>query len=318
MRKAPPPKKPIQHSQPNVPFDPATFLAHYRPRRRAAAKYWPQTQPFVTELVLRLNPSSVKPTRRGAWALAGIAAYACSAGVPLEVDRVLHPSFVQRYIDVGWDGNREEGTLRTVRDLLSTLGRQLTVQAPWQPKARPIRRTPLRPPYSPDELHRLRAAIATQKLADRVRLEILVEAGLGWGIDGRWFFRIRPGDVRIDSRGAHLTARFPDRIITCRFEEETLLLEAIAANQVERLGTPLPSTRLLNAFLFRVNKRLAPLHLHLGRLRSTWLLAHLRASTPMRTLLYAAGLASPGHLGGLINSIELPDDVGRARELRGR
>ena len=288
-------------------FDPLAYMRSYAPRNGRAARSWPQTRPFVIEQVVRLGPASRKEAQYAAWVIAGIAAFASSVGVSLEPERVLHPSFVQRYVEVGSDGGWTTGTLRTVRDYLYRVGPKLTVRAPWIPKERALGRSHLSTPYSSREISSLWAAVATQSADDRLQAEFALGTGLAWGLDGRWITRIGPGTVEIDDCGVHATVPNPLRTVTALAELETRLARAIRQLRVVDLGTPFPTTTALNAFVHRINHRLGASPLDLSRLRSTWLLTHLQAGTPLPALLYGAGLTTAGNLTDLIRLIPLPD-----------
>jgi hypothetical protein len=91
----------------------ADRLAGYRPRDIDPAA-WEQLRPFVVGCLDRLGPGDGPGARRVVRVLARLTAWAAGDGLPLDVEVVLDPDTVERFIAVGLADDRSRPTYRSV------------------------------------------------------------------------------------------------------------------------------------------------------------------------------------------------------------
>ena len=168
------------------------WLADYRPRDLDGAT-WAVAKPFVLSCAEDLAVDEGAAAVRVVRVLARLAAWALTEGLPLDVEVVLDPDTVERFIASGVGHDRSRATYRSE---LRRLGPLLTRRAPWEARPPAVSRRQVAPPYTPEELGRLRAYATAQPTAQRVRAaRALLALGAGAGLDGRWVSRVRAQDV---------------------------------------------------------------------------------------------------------------------------
>ena len=125
--------------------------------------------------------------------LASLAAWAVGDGLPLDVEVVLDPDTVERFVAVGLEDDRSRATYRAV---LRRVGPRLTRLAPWEAKAATVARRQVARPYTVDEVCGLREDALAQPTAGGVRAaRALLALGAGAGLDGRWVARVTARDI---------------------------------------------------------------------------------------------------------------------------
>src|ERR1700728_568610 len=103
------------------------WIAEYRPQRLRVAE-WRYVQPFVIECAECLHLGDGSAAMRTVRVLASLASWAVREGLPLDVEMVLDPDTVERFVAVGLADDRSRATYRAV---LRRVGPQLTSRAPW-------------------------------------------------------------------------------------------------------------------------------------------------------------------------------------------
>ena len=113
-----------------------TWVGGYRPQKLDRST-WVTVKPFVAtcaeELALDGGAASLRKIR----VLARLAGWALGEGLPLDVEVVLDPDTVERFIASGVDHDRSQATYRSE---LRRLGPLLTRHAPWEARPRPVAR----------------------------------------------------------------------------------------------------------------------------------------------------------------------------------
>jgi len=171
------------------------------------------------------------------------------------------------------------------------------------------------PPYNSFEVDLLRADAANQPTEARRRgARALLALGLGAGLDGRWVARVEARSVT--RRGGVVEVRVgepaPRRVVVlAEWEDEVIDLAKTAGSDYLIGGRSEARNRVADLAKRLVrpagHPRLSP-----GRLRSTWLLWHLEASTRLPELCRAAGLQGFEVLSDLL---PLVGPLGRKEEL---
>jgi len=160
----------------------------------------------------------------------------------------------------------------------------------------------------------LAAAQPTQ--SRRRTLRAIVHLGLGCGIASRDLAWVRGQDVEELPDGAvSVTVSGGTRsrtVITLRAHETPLLKIARAAESDLLIGGNTRGRRnVTRGPLARVVGGEDLPRLETARLRSTWLLTHLRARTPLPTLMTAAGLTTVRPLEDLLHHWPVDDETAR-------
>jgi hypothetical protein len=299
------------------PLDALHWLVSYQPVD-VDPVVWTKVRPFVWGCVSRLG---LKSDSSSAWrvirGLARLAAWAAGEGLPLDVEVVLDPDTVERFVTVGLAGDPSRATYRSV---LRRVGPKLTRRAPWQPRPVAVSRRQVAPPYSAQEIDWLRADAVLQPTPGRLRAaRALLALGAGTGLDGRWIARVAAGDVNcvgtivLVSVVAPLSHRVP---VLADWEDEVLELATTAGGEFLVGGTSTSRNRAgaLAASLVVPNGH--P-RFSSSRLRSTWLLAHLTLGTRLPELARAAGLEGVTVLSDLLRHVPALDEAEVAAALRG-
>jgi hypothetical protein len=302
----------LRHSR-----DALDWLAGYEPAEIDPAK-WDEVRRFVWECVQRLGwDSDSSAAWRAMRELARISSWAVSEGLPLDVEMVLDPDTVERFIAVGLAGDPSRATYRSV---LRRIGPRLTRKAPWQPRPASATRRQVAPPYTGNGLEMLRADSLLQPTPSRVRAaRTLLALGAGAGLDGRWVARVTASDVEqvgdavVVSVGEPSPRRVP---VLASWEDEVLDLAATSDGEFLVGGHSTSKNRAgaLAAWLVVPNSH--P-RFSASRLRSTWLLTHLTLGTRMPELARAAGLQGVTVLSDLLEFVPVLDEAATEAMLRG-
>jgi len=265
------------------------WVAGYRPQTLDAST-WAAVKPFVAscaeELALDGGAASLRKLR----VLARLAAWAVGEGLPLDVEVVLDPANVERFIGNCQGPARSRATYRAE---LRRIGPLLTRRAPWEPRPKPVARRQVSLPYTARELDGLRAAALAQPTPGRLRAaRALLALGAGAGLDGRWVASVRARDVSDRTRGVLVRVGDPcSRAVPVlsTWEEEVLGLAATAGDEFLTGGR---STSRNRAGALAASLVVANGHpkFSASRLRSTWLVTQLNMGTRLPELARAAGL----------------------------
>jgi len=292
-------------------------LQMYVPTAARAAGAWPATQLAVRDAVRRSTTSATNAAKYLSH-LSDFAAWAHEQGVPLVLEALLDADVVERYIAVGMTGARDS-TRATRRAILRRIARHCA--SPPQDLPLPLAYRRVRPPYSPEEVEGLLALASGQPTPSRRRtLRAILHLGLGCGIDSRDLAWVRGQDIE----------QLPDGAVSVTVSGGTRPRAVVALHAHE--GTLLELTRFTSSGLLiggsvrgRRNVTRGPLErvvggedlprLETARLRSTWLLAHMQARTPLPALMTAAGLTTVRPLEDLLHHCPVDADAAR-RALR--
>jgi hypothetical protein len=265
----------------------AEWLAPYRPSGVAGELWDGPLGLFVRDSIAQLDPIGVASARRTATVLSALAAWCLGEGLPLDVEVLLDPDTVERFVSVGLRNDQNRGTYRSV---LRRIGPRLTKRAPWEPRPEPVCRRQVTVPYSLAELAGLwRDAQRQSTSALRRSALALVALGAGAGLDGRWVTRVAPEDVTTAgiavgepaARVVPVVAEFADSVDelawSCPAGEFLVGGRSLSRNRASYLAARLE----LAADTPRLN---------CSRLRSTWLVGHLDRGTRLPELVAMAGL----------------------------
>jgi hypothetical protein len=302
------------------PLTAQEWLAAYRPAEVDPGRH-EDIRRFVWDCVRQLGWDTDldgAAAWRVLWELARIASWAVAEGLPLDVEVVLDPATVERFIAVGLAGDPSRATYRAV---LRRVGPRLTKRAPWQPRPATVARRQVAPPYSRVELGQLMEDAVLQPTSNRVRAaRALLALGAGVGLDGRWVARVVASDVeRVDgivlvSVGEPAARRVP---VLGGWDEEVLELAANAGSEFLVGGRSTSKNRVGALASWLVVSQGHP-RFSASRLRSTWLVTHLTLGTRLPELAAAAGMQGVTVLSDLLRYVPATNEAEAARMLRGQ
>ena len=247
-------------------------------------------EPLLPELrswVEKANPSGIQQAVRLLRAAAGIAKWAVGALGTTDPTVVLHPNNVEHWT-MTVNAHQPRGWRENKRGTLRALGRANNPAA-WPPPTRKIGKQEIAQPYTPREEAVFRLVAKLRGRHDRSRRLWIVAAALGAGLLGTEIATTRTGDLK-SITGGRLTVRVRGRnprLVPIRNDYTNLARAAADTAPTDRF---IPNEGR-NAVHW-VTGRLDPGNgqgLSLRRARSTWLVAHLLAGTPLPVFRKIAG-----------------------------
>jgi hypothetical protein len=267
----------------------ARRIEEYTPRDISTA-FWKKTlRPFVLPALRAAEPVGLAAMERFARVLTLIANWCVKEGIPLDIEVVLDPDTVERFCSKGL---KKTASRPSYRATLRRLGRELTTEAPWEPRPEPMPARNVALPYSEAEMGALLEDAYRQSTPARSRAaRALIALGAGAGLDGRWVRKVRGTDVVRIGWGVAVKVGAPrPRVVPVltAHEDEIVRLAEEAGDGYLVGGTTTHRNRT-NEISARFedghnHPKLAP-----ARLRSTWIVTHLRIGTRLPELLDAAG-----------------------------
>jgi integrase len=286
----------------------------YEPR--LASTTWYAIGPFVAAAV----SECVSKTPYEANALQQVASKLTAwtwqqAGLPLERSVVFNRDVIARFIAVGCSGIKP-AVRGNMRSQLLRMSESLL-----DPTAAPRRLNPLPPsdptaPYSAMDLVSLRSWADAQSTAPRrANARVLLALGAGCGLSAIEIGEVRARDILCDEHGVlvRVDGGRPRSVPVLREWEEALLerrTELASDRYVFRENHTSFYPNLVTNFVDRSG--VVGVRPQTQRLRSTWILQHLEAATPVTLLMRAAGVESLEALTRYTRFVpELDADLGR-------
>jgi hypothetical protein len=292
------------------------WLDAYQPKR-IDRDVWLDVRSFVLNCAAELGLRDGASAHRIVRVMASLAAWALVEGLPLDVEVVLDPDTVERFVKVGLADDRSWATYRAV---LRRVGPRLTRRAPWEARAATFARRQVAIPYTVDEIRGLRDDALAQPTVGRVRAaRALLALGAGAGLDGRWVARITARDITA-GQGVTVTVGDPTgRVVPVLAEWEDEVAD-LAASPGDEFLVGGYSTARNRAGALAASIVVAHGHPRLSapRLGSTWLVSHLALGTRLPELARAAGLSGVTVLSDLLPFVPALDEVEAVEQLRGR
>lgn len=259
------------------------------------AHQWAPVAEFVRAAVLDAEPTTRENAKRFLTALSQYVLW-CHQSNGLDLDRqtLFQTSMVDAYLQADTRLKPSERTLR--RAALSRLFDALSETSKRTEPAHPRTAPGNLHPYNPAELRTFRSR-ATGQSSERRRHNTLAPLALatGCGLTSDEIVAVRGRDVHVT--GTHVdvevTGRHP-RVVTCLqgWENDVArVASAVGSNGtlfVSR-STSAPRTALKDFMVTTSGIEARP---SFRRLRTTWIVTHLQAGTPIPTLMRAAGISS--------------------------
>lgn len=274
-----------------MPVEVEALIDGYRPGLPATVKAWPVISELVLRVIRAIRPPTYLSAQRSLTAVGRLSAWAAREFIPLDEEHVFSPSSVGTFIGA-LDG-LYPATRATYRSRLETIGRAVTVKAPWPPLEEQIRRVVRKPPYSRDDIAAIEADLANQPSELKWRAGTTVHVfGLGLGPFPAEFLAITADDIVVTDGvvevglGAGPTRRVVP--VLAPHGEAVLKLADLFPNGpiIYPPRAKWDLTTLIRQV--RLSKLTPALSGH--RYRATWLVRHLELGTPLKLLLPASGI----------------------------
>ncbi|MRG60700.1 hypothetical protein GE115_12590 [Agromyces sp. CFH 90414] len=287
----------------NVPTEVINAVESYAPK--APKSDWQRIAPFAQEIAAHSSDNATDAARMMRVLSPFLVWCVTEQGLPMDAEALLTPRVIDAYIS-GLE--LTDGSRGTYRSKLTTAAERVNPSG-FQKRMEPIKRRQIAPPYAAEEMIAFEfwaSGQATELKRRKARLMLALGAGAG----------VRPGefdllcrDVTVDGHGVVVT------VGTGGARREVPVLsrwEPWITAELAKLPEEGPlwmtegqksNKRLLNGFTERTSGT-APNGL---RLRTTWIVTHLAAGTPIKELMRAAGMAQFNNLDRYLAFV---DDVG--------
>ena len=258
--------------------------------------------PTVRGWVKQMDPRDANEAARFLRAAAGIAVWAFRELDTTDPALVLHPNNVE-YWSMTVKSDRSARWRETSRGTLRTLGRAVNPDN-WPRPTRKVGKQKIARPYTATEEAEYRFAANLPGWANRSKRLWVVVSALGAGMRGTEIAVARTGDLRdIDggSLAVEVRGRYP-RLTPIRRDYTTLAREAADGSPTDRF-LPTDGRNVVHSVAGRLDPGDGQ-SLAMRRARSTWLVAHMTAGTPLAVLRQVAGPLSANTLDGLLDYTE--------------
>ncbi len=288
----------------------AMFVLMYEPKH-VTAEVWAQIADVVREAVL-CSAARESTAKRYCSHASAFVAWAFVEGSELALGPLFTDDAIERYIQLGM-AEALDSTRATRRSILRRIARRCSPALSNLPDISPIAYRRLRAPYAGSEVAAyLRLAAAQPTPGRRRSLLAVLALGLGCGLDCSDLGWVRGWDVDLALDGVVSVTvcggRRPRSVVCLRhYESQLLSLAERAGEELLIGGRTLGRHNVTSVALGRLIMDLSVPPLVVSRLRSTWLLSHLQANTPLPLIMTAAGLQTVRPLEDLLHHLpELP------------
>lgn len=285
----------------------------YRPNQ-VDGEVWARIRAAVVRLVKRGEPSTPRRATALCSFVTSYVAWADGKGIDLDDKNLLEERVCNWFLKK--TSFNTEATKDTYASGLARVRKGATARVPAKSQ-----RHDMAPPYEPDEQQALLALPAVQPSEIRaIRLESLLRLGFGAGaapVDQRF---VEPGHVSKKNGWTRVELGVGpsghERAVTVLKSHGQRLLEL--ADQARQIDIPYLANgnadphneNSLSDLVKKINGSDQAPHLRPTRLRTTWLVSHLRARTPLDVLLKAAGEGTVARLAELLVYVDdLPEEV---------
>ena len=251
--------------------------------------------PTIRGWVEQAKPGTAAKTRRFLLAASGMAVWAYRSFGNIDPTVVFHPSNVEQWaIEVCAD--RSMRWREVTRSRLRTLGQVVNAEG-FPAPTRKVGRQQIARPYTTLEEKAFRLVYRLPGPANRSQRLWIVCGSLGAGLRGFEIAAAHTSDIENigDGRLAVRVRGRNRRLVPIRTDYTDLARAATNASATDRF-VPTNARNIVHNTVSKLEPRLS-----LRRARSTWLVAHLTAGTPLGVLRMIAGPLSANTLDGLLD-----------------
>lgn len=285
---------------------------------RIAPDTWSQISDFVTEAVAACAGKTAYSDRELLIAASQLVAWSHDvAGNNLDRDEVFHRRTISRFVAVGLPG-LAPASRGNYRSRLLRMA-EILAPVPTLRRMRPLPPSSPMKPYSLRQLASLRDWASAQSTPARVdNARVLLSLGLGAGLSALEIGTTVVDQLEVgDGVIVHVHGERPRDVPVLAAWEDALIARAEQLPDGAFVFREQHTTFYPNLISNFVARSGPGLHPQTARMRSTWLVRHLEAGTPVRTLIEAAGVTSLEALTRYLQFAEAPGADAARRALRG-
>lgn len=285
----------VRYQPRELPSELQRMLETYAPQSVDAVTYQ-QIKPVVIAVMQRTTTTGKEKFRQQRGYITQLAAWSLHHGLSLEIEQLLTVGRIQEYVNRACT-DLTDATRADKRSDLLELAQQVNPDYDGIPRAEPIARPSVKPPYTDSDVGNIVRVARNQNTAGRRRqMCAIVGLGLGAGLGSTDLKPLRCCDVEDhgeDGIVIHATGRRP-RVIPVRRQFEALVREGLEGLRPGDLviGQKADRKDVANRVVAQaVIPSTAP-HIEQSRLRATYLAALIQQPIPLLDLLEVAGIKS--------------------------
>ena len=250
--------------------------------------------PTIKGWVERMDLPDANQTRRFLLAASAIAVWALRSFGNADPTVVFHPSNVEAW-SMTVCADKSLRWRQTTRSRLRALGRVINPEG-WPPPTQQVSKQDVARPYTTVEEKVFRLMCGLPGPANRSQRLWIVCGSLGAGLRGNEIAAAHTSDLQNigDGRLAVRVRGRNRRLVPIRTDYTDLVKAATKSSVTDRF-LPTDGRNIVHTTVSRLDPRLS-----LRRARSTWLVAHLTAGTPLGVLRMISGPLSATTLNGLL------------------
>lgn len=272
----------------------ASLIANYRPIMIPRAR-WANIAEFTRSAATDFNPRHAVEARNVLFGIARVADWTHHiAGHPLRREIVLNPRNIDDFIKTGYPV-AEARRKTVVRNYLHLLSAELGLGDEARKRARTKQTVDQYGPYTPREYADFRLTGSTASTDHRQHIWATALAlGAGFALTTAEIFNVRPTDIYEDSHGITVTVEGEaTRTVVCLPEWERDVIAALNRRSDNDYlladEHPTDPSTYLHKTLQRTADRFHQHRYVVERLRTTWIVRHLEAQTPIQVIMRALG-----------------------------
>ena len=282
--------------------------------------HWSKIGPFVTGSVTDAAPHTAYSERELFTAVTPLVLWAWKrADLPLRREAVFSQHNIDRYVDEGMSSYTDAGR-GTIRSRLLRTAEALTGMTVDKAALKGLGPSEPTAPYSASDLAAMRAWTKLQPTGGRqISAAVLLALGIGAGLAGREILAVRVRDIEVSDHGVVVTVNGErPRAVGVLRSWETALIERARSGAADKYAfREARTSENHNAISDFVARSEAPIKIQSRRMRTTWLVHHLNAGTPITIFLEAAGVQSLEALDRFLIFADTPSRAETLRSLRG-
>ncbi|TFB56746.1 hypothetical protein [Cryobacterium tagatosivorans] len=241
------------------------------------------------------------------------------ADLPLRRDAVFVQHIIERYVDEGMASYTDAGR-GTIRSRLLRTAEALTGMTVDKAALQGLSPSDPTTPYSKGDLATLRTWAQSQATGGRqTSAAVLLALGIGAGLAGREILAVRVRDIEVSDHGVVVTVcgDRPRDVGVLRSWEAALIDRSRSGDADKYAFREARTSENHNAITDFVARSAAPITIQARRMRTTWIVHHVNAGTPIPIFLEAAGIQSLEALDRFLVFADKPSRAESLRSLRG-
>ncbi len=280
---------------------------------------WHRVEPVVKAAIAQAAPGDPHKVNHQLSIVTQLAVWAERIGQPIEAEALFHPEFLDRFITEGC-AHLSHGTRLNYRTNLWRVGEAVLGRALFPPRALPLQRSSVAPPYSTGQVTELVGWSRGRPTAHmRRNCRALLARGLGAGLTSREVTSLVGTDVPADDGVVlvEVAGKMARSVPVHRLWADEVLV--LASESGPRPFFMPERARITRRDILGLIERCSgegPPKFNVQQLRITWIVGHLAAGTSLSALVRASGVGV-GQLVKYLCFVVPPSDDEYRRQLSG-